>query len=705
MRLSAIAWSAPLRILAFWGLVCGVVWGVAQWWSWLDFGLIADVIKGAFRGELERVSTLEFAFAIASALAAAGLGLAVAFLILHVAAIWVSLWSARLRITRAQTMADFAQAYDTIHQRISRKSLLQHAWKEFDETLVRPPTDREPIRNTVRPQSFININVAREKLFGLKMMGSIPSYFVGTGLLLTFIGLVLALHEAARAVSSSDAEGMQIATRQLLQVATFKFATSIAGLGVSIVLSFLFRAYIIAIEDAFEKFCHSVEKRLRYMPPQAITVQMNEHLAAQVSELKQINSSDFFARMGEAVSPQIQRAFATAMTPVTDKMNDVIGRIEQSSQSGVSELIERFTQGVQNGAGAELRELSLTLKTVHDSLLATQRGISGTGEDFGRRMSESAENLNRLISQAGERLDGSAEKSRNALLDAVQALQQTFERANTQVEKELGSSAAGASAKIEEAMGRVLDRLEAQISGLNSGVGNFQQTLARQLDQTREHVTAAQASATAAIGAIATEAATALREGLAEAMQAIRSEIQSFSQALSASEASLAAQANAVREASDQSRLVSDAFSRTAQDVRTASVPLVQSGERVAGATEKMSQVIERAVSALGVEQEASRSLAAALQSHIEHLGNLWSTYAAQFEKVDAELGSAVAKLAEATHQQGQTLADYAARVDEGFAKAIQNLTPTLESLQESAEGIEEAADGLRRVLVREAAE
>src|SRR5690606_35108051 len=145
----------------------------------------------------------------------------------------------------------------------------------------------------------------------------IPGYFVGIGLLLTFIGLVLALNEAATAVTAADASGMQDATRRLLQVATFKFATSIAGLGASILLSIWFRLLLSIIEGRLELLCKTIEQKLRYTAPQSITAQMNETLAGQLTELKQINSADFFSRMGESLSPQIQSALSVAMGPVS----------------------------------------------------------------------------------------------------------------------------------------------------------------------------------------------------------------------------------------------------------------------------------------------------------------------------------------------------------------------------------------------------
>jgi hypothetical protein len=99
------------------------------------------------------------------------------------------------------------------------------------------------VRNTVRPQSFINLTDARGELFGLKMMGSIPGYFVGLGLLLTFIGLVLALDKAAGSTAAGSAEAMTESLNELLAAATFKFSTSIAGLGASLALALIFRTY------------------------------------------------------------------------------------------------------------------------------------------------------------------------------------------------------------------------------------------------------------------------------------------------------------------------------------------------------------------------------------------------------------------------------------------------------------------------------
>jgi hypothetical protein len=698
-------WNGILRIFLFWAIVVGALWGQTRIWPWLDAKLVEETFREAVAGRYAGISTQGFAFALASGLGALALALAAAFLVLHMVMIPLAIRTARRRIARAKDMAGFTTTYAEIHKAISRHPLIGHAWREFDETLVPPKDEGGVYRNTVRPQSFINMSVARERLVGLKLMGSIPSYFVGVGLLLTFIGLVLALSKAAAAVNSTDADGMQAATRELLQVATFKFSTSIAGLGASIALSFLFKIYSVYIEGAFDRFCHEVEGKLRYSAPQSIAAEMNDTLAGQLTELKQINSADFFSRMGESISPQIQAAFSSAIAPVTASIDHAVGRLADNSQSGISDLVTKFTESVQGGAGAELRELAGTLQAMQATLLDAQRGIQGSGEDFGRRMAEAAENLNRLVSDAGDKLGAGSEQSRAAFVDVVAALRETMEQAGRKVDEGLGQAAAGASTKVEEAMGRVLEKLEGQVAAFSQGLGGFQDGMTRQVAATQERVAAAQAGAVEAVGNASAEAARALKEGLGDALRAINEEVERFTAAMRTTETTLSAQSNAVREATTQSRAVADAFSRTAQDVRVAAVPLVQSGERIAGATDRMTETIGRSVAALEAGQTSAQSLAEALAQHNGQLAATWAKYADRFEGVDKSLADAVATLGAAAQEQGQILSQRVSEIDAGFATAIDKLNPFLAELTDNTAALGEEVERLRMTFVPQAAE
>lgn len=90
---------------------------------------------------------------------------------------------------------------------------------------------------------------------------------------------------------------MQGPLLELLQAATFKFSTSIAGLGASIFLSFVFRLFVLVNEASLNAFCEALEEKLDYVSPRSVTLEMVEKLDAQLAELKGIYSDQFFSRL------------------------------------------------------------------------------------------------------------------------------------------------------------------------------------------------------------------------------------------------------------------------------------------------------------------------------------------------------------------------------------------------------------------------
>ena len=196
-----------------------------------------------------------------------------------------------------------------------------------------------------------------------------------------------------------------------------------------------------------------------------------------------------------------------------------------------------------------------------------------------------------------------------------------------------------------------------------------------------------------------------MRDGLGGALATIREEIERFATAMRGTETTLVAQGNAVREAADQSRAVADAFQQTAKDVRTASAPLLQSGERIAGATDKMAEAVVSSVAAMEAGQVASRSLADALTQHHDQLASAWTSYAERFESVDKSLAGAVEGLARAAQDQGDVIAKRVQQVDQGFADAIGKLNGLLSGIEENTHDLGEGVENLRLVLLPQAAE
>ncbi|RCW87566.1 anti-phage ZorAB system protein ZorA [Phyllobacterium bourgognense] len=683
-------WRGWIRAIAFWGIIFATLIAFDSF-TGLDLGLVlhrVSAVVPAMHGNtipesaLANLSKQDFAFALAGTLCAVGFGLFIAFALMHSLAIRLSLWRARRVIAAYADRPTFAKDYESsVYPALVKHPLIGHAWREFDETLLKQEIESGGvIGNTVRPHSFIGYSLVRERFTGLKMIGSIPGYFVGIGLLLTFAGIVLALSKASNATTASlihnDTPEMMRAMTDLLGVASFKFVTSIAGLGISIFLALVFKILVIGMEASFTKFCHQAETQLRYLAPQSIAAEMNETAKEQTAQLKEINSDRFFTRMGEQLSPQISSAFAGAIEPMAQSISEAMRNMASRSEDGVGELLDRFSTSVQGSAGTELKKLGETLAQMQKTLETTQKGLHGTGEEFATRMAEAAD-----------------------------ALRQTFDRANVKLDADLGTAASGASAKVEDAMGRVMGRMEEQIDVLMGGLSAFAITNSSHLNETRSQVADAQQAAVASIAQASAEASKALETGLSGALAKIAADIERFVSAMRLGEVALSEQASAIGDATSQTRAAASSFSKIADDVRAAGDPLLRSGERMSKASEQMAASIDLAASSLERGNTATATLASSLTEQLQELKGVWESYKSHFDNIDVALGRAVQELGEATEAQAATLGNYAKEMNADLAKVMDGLRPLLDGLEQNTDSIADSVEVLANNMIRVAAE
>jgi hypothetical protein len=320
-------------------------------------------------------------------------------------------------------------------------------------------------------------------------------------------------------------------------------------------------------------------------------------------------------------------------------------------------------------------------------------------------MHETADSLNQLIVKAGSAIGESANTSSATLQQMMGAMQSLFDRAHGQIESDLAAAASGAAVRLEQAMGNVLGRLESQIVTLQSGLGGFQTGMGEQLTEIRRRSLEAQEVSLAMVDRAAAAAAAVLETGFADVIRDINGEVDRMVQSMRVAEGAMVAQAGAIQSAATQSKSVADAFGRTADLVRTASEPLVQSSQRIAGAGEQMAATIDRSVAALAESQLAAKRLADNLTGHIDRLTTVWTSYETRFGKVDDDLGAALAKLSEETRRQLEILATHTIAIDKGLALAVDKLSGHVAGIAEGAGDLSESVEILRTSLLQRAAE
>jgi hypothetical protein len=163
--------------------------------------------------------------------------------------------------TEDQKRASFQDRYDEVDAILSSNKSTSGVWAEFRKTLIFRETAGNPIiLASARPPHFFTTKSLRVHY---EFVRTLPNFFVGLGLLGTFIGLIAALtFSTASLANAVDQEQIKQALSKLLTTAAAKFYISAAGLVASLFLSLLIRLILKYLSGTVHQLNDSLEERL-----------------------------------------------------------------------------------------------------------------------------------------------------------------------------------------------------------------------------------------------------------------------------------------------------------------------------------------------------------------------------------------------------------------------------------------------------------
>lgn len=193
---------------------------------------------------------------------------------------WARLNGVRQAVHRATRLVaeigntqGFYTQFETLSDQFAGQKLFSRPWAEFAKTVV-IDSSRELVRITRRPQEFFHQSSLLAPRINLRQYSAMPGYLISLGLFFTFIGLVAAISVAARGLGqSSDVVQTQAALVQLLDIASVKFISSVAGISLSIVLSFVQKAWLNRAINDIHHFCETVETRTQLVTTEQLLYQ------------------------------------------------------------------------------------------------------------------------------------------------------------------------------------------------------------------------------------------------------------------------------------------------------------------------------------------------------------------------------------------------------------------------------------------------
>jgi hypothetical protein len=222
--------------------------------------------------------------------------------------------------------ASFRNRFPAISRELAANPVLGEVWRAFAVTLEPAPRTGEVLGYTRRPQEHFDDSLLLSTGFNIRFYQAVPNLLVGLGLLFTFVGLVAALHFASGGVRAPDVAMAQAALGDLLAAATFKFATSIAGLGSSILFSWREKAQLHRAHARILRFCHALEARTVPVTAESVALAQLEELRRQSADLQRLARGGF-----EGLPEGVERALAAevrvAFAPLRSALAELATRL------------------------------------------------------------------------------------------------------------------------------------------------------------------------------------------------------------------------------------------------------------------------------------------------------------------------------------------------------------------------------------------
>ena len=216
---------------------------------------------------------------------------------------WARLSVVRIAITRALGILEsagdtegFYTKFKALGDQFAGQPVFASPWSEFSKTVVLDNA-RLLVRITRRPEAFFHAQSLIAPRINLRLYTAMPGYLISLGLFFTFIGLVAAIAIAAQGLTQgADSARMQEALVLLLNVASLKFVSSITGIFLSIVLSFVQKSWMNGLHMRIHQFCASVEKRTQLVTTEQLLYQWL---------LAQEQTTRGYARLAEDIATEV----------------------------------------------------------------------------------------------------------------------------------------------------------------------------------------------------------------------------------------------------------------------------------------------------------------------------------------------------------------------------------------------------------------
>lgn len=294
---------------------------------------------------------------------------------------------------------DFPEIFPVVEESIKETKILESAWREFDEVLLRPGEHAldgiNIIVNTRRPNLFFSEAAITKQYLNMQFVRAVPNKLTGFGILGTFIGLVAGIYLASSGIASNSIEEAKQALSYLLNGAAFAFLTSIAGLGSSIFFSWQEKQRSHIRKNLVDEWNDQLEKRLEFISVERLNSMILEESRKQSNSLSSF-ATDLATNLGQVMSEQVSEPIGDILVKINMSLDTLNENQSKAADETIERLIKEFADSISGAAGKEMQAFASTIQELSKEL----RDQMGAMNDNYHSMQENTKNTIDELSQA-----------------------------------------------------------------------------------------------------------------------------------------------------------------------------------------------------------------------------------------------------------------------------------------------------------------
>jgi len=624
----------------------------------------------------------------------------------------------------------FTQNFESINQKLEKTALARN-WDEFVETLIAPINaiehrDYTVYRNTKRPEVYFSYNEVFQHVRPLIN----SSTFVGLGLLLTFIGLILALGSVDHLFRSDDAKDMEHGLQMLLATAGAKFWASVSGLGASLLQEIIFSSSKSKDKVLIDQFNDLLEESLVFASQEKIAV---DHFGYAVKQAKtQQELADYIAvQIGDKVSnaiAQIPMALSSELEktfePIISDISNVANSMGDNNQKALADMAEQFQNQLAGASQTAMDGVVTQLNSLVDSLNQASQNIGQGSQQMNSSLESSFQdlkNMMRTIAEemmnssklAGEQLQSSSGVVSKQMEDAfitianqqegmselIEGLVQNINNAGEDITKAMSN-------QLSESSGEMNKLISGTVQSLSDEMTQFSRLMGENVYKSSQEIQQSLDSSIQSISNNVVDTFEQTHKTMLTNFEVLSVKVEEVTTKLDQSLASWSKESShtstSFRDVNSTLSGINKGLLDTQASIEQTSIKLIESSSVFGGLIDKTSSVVSslnRNVDKLVAQTEElgedaaqtldlSRKSIAEAHEAILSLRKAWLESSERLEGLDQEMEGAFNRLTTNLGANLDRLTDYSNKLDSNASEAIDQLRAMVATLTDAVEDI-----------------